>query len=239
MAWLKEHPLTMPDREACSHETFKLGPSRKCPSHGHKFAEKPQDVMPLPQKHHDETTLVERAQDGDASAFTEIVKRNQNHVAAICAGHVPYDRVEEVAQETFVRAYRSLHRFRGDSPIRNWLSVLAVRSCHDFWRKTYRNKEHPTSSLGSEDEEFLDRIADTGPTLEDEAEKRQAIRLLHRALDGLSATDRMVVTLTHLEERTVAEAAEMLDLSVANVKVRAFRARKKLQKLLSVLDPAA
>ncbi|WP_034642235.1 RNA polymerase sigma factor [Desulfovibrio inopinatus] len=193
----------------------------------------------MPPKQIDEATLVQSAQNGDAAAFTELVKSNQQHVAAVCAGHVPFDKVEEVAQEAFVRAYQSLNRFRGDAPFRNWLSVLAVRSCHDYWRKSYRNKEHPASTLGSDDEHFLERIADTGPTLEEEAEKRQAIRLLHYALDGLSPTDRMVVTLTHLEEYTVAETAKILDLSVANVKVRAFRARKKLRKLLAELDPAA
>ncbi len=72
----------------------------------------------------------------------------------------------------------------------------------------------------------------TGEAAEETASRREAEDLLRWALDKLSATDRMVVTLTHLEERPVAEAAELLGMSVPNVKVRAFRARKKLREIL-------
>jgi RNA polymerase sigma-70 factor (ECF subfamily) len=171
---------------------------------------------------------------GEVDAYAAIVTKYQGRVSGIVSGHAPRDRVGELTHEAFVRAYKSLGGYRGDSPLGHWLAKVAVRTCHDFWRAQYRIKERPESDLSDECRAFAEEAAAlaTGEAAEETASRREAEDLLHWALDKLSATDRMVVTLTHLEERPVAEAAEMLGLSVPNVKVRAFRARKKLRELL-------
>ena len=182
----------------------------------------------------EDARMLKAIQAGDVDAYAGLVNKYQGRVSGIVSGHAPRDRVGELTHEVFVRAYRSLPGYRGDSPFGHWLAKVAVRACHDFWRAQYRNKERPESDLSDECRAFAEEVAalSAGEAAEDAASRREAEELLHWALDQLSATDRMVVTLTHLEERPVAEAAELLGLSVPNVKVRAFRARKKLRVLL-------
>ena len=171
---------------------------------------------------------------GDVDAYAAIMTKYQGRVVGIVSGHAPRDRVNELTHEAFVRAYRSLEGYRGDSPLGHWLAKVAVRTCHDFWRAQYRVKERSESELSDECRAFAEEAAAlaTGEAAEETASRREAEDLLRWALDKLTPTDRMVVTLTHLEERPMAEAAEMLGISVPNVKVRAFRARKKLRALL-------
>lgn len=171
---------------------------------------------------------------GDVDAYARLITKYQGRVSGIVSGHAPRDRVGELTHEVFVRAYRSLTGYRGDSPFAHWLAKVAVRTCHDFWRAEYRRRERPESELSDECRAFAAEAAalETSEAAEETASRQEAKELLAWAMDRLSPTDRMVVTLTHLEERPVAEAAEMLGISVPNVKVRAFRARKKLRELL-------
>ncbi len=171
---------------------------------------------------------------GDVDAYARLVTKYQGRVSGIVSGHAPRDRVSELTHEAFVRAYRSLGGYRGDSPFGHWLAKVAVRTCHDFWRAEYRRRERYESELSEECRAFADEAAalDTSEAAEEAASRQEARELLAWAMDRLSPTDRMVVTLTHLEERSVAEAASLLGISVPNVKVRAFRARKKLRELL-------
>lgn len=171
---------------------------------------------------------------GDVNAYAGIITKYQGRVSGIVSGHAPRERVAELTHEVFVRAYRSLSGYRGDSPFGHWLAKVAVRTCHDFWRAEYRRRERPESELSDECRAFVEEAAalESSEAAEETASRREARELLAWAMDRLSPTDRMVVTLTHLEERPVAEAAEMLGISVPNVKVRAFRARKKLRALL-------
>jgi RNA polymerase sigma-70 factor (ECF subfamily) len=172
---------------------------------------------------------------GDVDAYARLIAKYQGRVSGIVSGHAPRDRVAELTHEAFVRAYRSLSGYRGESPFGHWLTKVAVRTCHDFWRAEYRRRERPESELSDECRAFAEEAAalETSEAAEETASRQEAKALLAWAMDRLSPTDRMVVTLTHLEERPVAEAAEMLGISVPNVKVRAFRARKKLRDLLA------
>lgn len=171
---------------------------------------------------------------GDVNAYAGIITKYQGRVSGIVSGHAPRERVAELTHEVFVRAYRSLDGYRGDSPLGHWLAKVSVRTCHDFWRAEYRRRERPESDLSEECRAFVEEAAalESSEAAEEAASRREARELLEWAMDKLSPTDRMVVTLTHLEERPVAEAAEMLGLSVPNVKVRAFRARRKLREWL-------
>jgi len=186
----------------------------------------------------DDEAVVRVVLDGDLQAFAILVDRRKAHVAAMIGRRVPVDRVDELCQETFVRASRALASFRNEKPFAAWLGGIATRVCCDFWRKEYASRETAFSvlaPLSCDAETWLDRVA--APAAHEafarETDAREARELVDRALDGLSAVDRMVVTLVHLEEWTVAEAADMLGMSVVNVKVRAFRARGKMRKALS------
>jgi RNA polymerase sigma-70 factor (ECF subfamily) len=179
-------------------------------------------------------TDVNRVLAGDANAFAGLLDRHQAHVLAIVKRHVPPDRVAETAQDVFVRAYRSLGGFRRGDRFRQWISAIAVRTCHDFWRRRYRRREVAVSQLSEAHRIWLEGVQansaeNAWETLGRQAEARE---VLDWALSQLSAGDRMVIELVHLEEHSVQEAARLLGWSTANVKVRAFRARKRMHRLI-------
>jgi len=185
--------------------------------------------------------IIEAVLGGDTEAFGLLVERHREHVFRIVGRRVPRQEVEAVAQDVFVRAFTSLPGFAGRSPFEWWLSRIAVLTCHDFWRRSYRSREAPMSSLGEEHREWLRKtLADESGSSSERSEERLVARdLVMRALDELSPPDRAVIELVHLEERPVAEAAALLGWSRVNVKVRAHRARRKLQGVIERLQAEA
>ncbi|MEE9556234.1 MAG: RNA polymerase sigma factor [Candidatus Adiutricales bacterium] len=181
--------------------------------------------------------VIESVLAGNVNEFEVLLEKYQAYVFTIVSRHVPYDQVEEVAHDTFIQAYKSLPTFAAQSPFRFWLSKIAVRSCYNFWRVQYKIKEVPSSSFSHDSRNWLDEVM-TEPSLESferEAERQEAKDLLDWALNKVSAADRMVIKLIHLEGLSMKEAADQLAWSVAKVKVRAHRARKKLHKLIEKL----
>jgi RNA polymerase sigma-70 factor (ECF subfamily) len=179
--------------------------------------------------------IVRRVIEGEINAFESLLLRHKDHVLEVVKKHVPYNEVEETAHDVFVRAYQSLSTFKGRSSFKQWLSAIAVRACYDFWRKRYRSRELPMSSLTEEHQEWLEKVLSnrSGQSFDDKASQREARELLDWALDRLSPGDRMVLELVYLEGLSGREAADLLGWSVANVKVRSLRARRKLRNLLA------
>ena len=181
--------------------------------------------------------IVRKVLDGDTESFSCLLNRYQSHVLKIVKKHIPRERIEETAQEAFVRVYQSLKNFRKAGSFKKWVAAITVRTCYDYWRQYYRRKEIPMSLLSVEQNERLERTLSLEAEEDREAlgRRREAKQLLDSALYHLSAEDRMVVELIHLEGFSVKEAAELLGWSSANIKVRAFRSRQKLQKILTNL----
>jgi len=178
--------------------------------------------------------IVRQVLDGDVNAFELLLNRYEGHVLRIVKKHVPYNQIEETAQDVFVRAYKSLSNFKPSGTFKQWLASIAIRTCYDCLRKHYRNREHPMSSLTERQQRWLEgAMSEQSSRAFQTADTRQDIRdVLDWALEQLSPEDRMVVELVYFEDRPVKEAAKLLGWSVANVKVRSFRSRKKLRKLL-------
>jgi len=179
--------------------------------------------------------IVRQVLGGNVNAFESVILRHRVLVLTIVKKHVPEDAVEETAQEAFVRAYQSLPTFKGTGAFSQWLSSIVVRTCYDYWRKAYRSREIPMSALNEKHAQWLEEVISQMPEeAPDEREPQMEARaILNWALGKLSAGDRMVLELVYLEGCSVKEAAELLGWSKANVKVRSFRARMKLEKLLS------
>lgn len=186
----------------------------------------------------DDQMVIHRVLNGEADAFELLLKKYRELVFMITAHHVPSDQVEEVAQDAFVRAYQSLRSYKGHGDFRHWLTVITTRTCHDFWRKRYRNKEVNISSISDEHQQWLDSTtAVTASAVNDDRDTKEDVKsMMDWALNQLNPSDRMVLELIYLEELSIKETAEMLDLSQTNVKVRAFRARQKMQKLIKEQD---
>ena len=177
--------------------------------------------------------------EGNVNAFELLMDRYQGYVAGIVIKKVPKDRTQEVAHEAFIRAYRSLETFRAKTPFKHWLASIAVRCCHDFWRQHYRRKETQIGSISEDGWEWIQtlRVDGSADASDGYARNPEALRVLRWAMESLSPEDRMVLTLVHMEGHTIAEAAELLHWSVPKVKIRAYRARKKLRKTLSDAIP--
>ena len=181
----------------------------------------------------DDLEIIRRVLHGEIDRFAELIARYQQHVAKITNRHVPSDRVKEVAHDVFVRAYTSLSSFSGKTPFEHWLSGIAVRTCYDFWRAR-RREEQPVSALATEHQAWMDHVlaAESDDQFHEQSRRHEAEELLQWALGHLSAENRLVLTLVHLDGYTVREAAGLLGWSVVNVKVRAHRARQMLRTLL-------
>ena len=178
--------------------------------------------------------IVRQVIGGEVHAFEHLLRRHEKRVLGIVKRHVPPGEVEETAQEVFVRAYRALPGFKERGAFSQWLSAITVRTCHDFWRKRYRSREVPMSTLSEGHRKWVKQVLSEHSAHESsEKEARAGAKeLLEQALSQLSAGDRMVLELVYLEGYSGREAASLLGWSVANVKVRSFRARKKMEKLL-------
>ena len=183
----------------------------------------------------DDSEIVHRVLKGEVNAYGHLIDRYKDHALKIIKRRVPTSEVEDVAQEVFVKAYQSLPHFDPDSQFQKWLSTIAVRTCYDYWRRFYRNREMSVSELSDKHRVWLETVISSESTTSAEtmAQQKETREVLNWALAQLSPEDRSVMELVYLEGMTGKEAAEMLGWSTANVKVRAFRTRKKLRKLLS------
>jgi len=179
--------------------------------------------------------IVRQVIDGEVNAFESLLVKYRDPVFHMVSKHIPHGQVEEVAHDVFVRAYQSLPSFKYRSSFKQWLFAIAIRSCYDFWRKAYRTRELPLSSLTENDQRWLEEaLADQSSQANyKENAQKEARELLNWALNRLSAKDRMVLELVYLDGCSHKETADLLGWSIAKVKVRSFRSRKKLRKLLT------
>jgi RNA polymerase sigma-70 factor (ECF subfamily) len=168
-----------------------------------------------PESEVEEARLVAAARDGDGDAFGELVRRHQQRVFRLAGRFFRRrEEVEDVAQETFVRAWEKLSTYRAKAPFEHWLTRICLNCCYGRFRKR-RGEEMPL--------EHDPARASADPTARVEAE---------RLLSRLASEDRFVLLLLHGEGWSISEIAERLGWSSANVKVRAHRARKRLRRVL-------
>ncbi|MBF0317066.1 MAG: RNA polymerase sigma factor [Nitrospirae bacterium] len=176
---------------------------------------------------------------GATDDFEIILRRYERYVFAIVIKHVPYETCQEVAHEAFIKIYYSLGSFKGKTPFKHFVATIAVRTCYDYWREHYRSMEAPMSSLTQEHNKWCDSIIaeESLEGFKRQQDTKEAREVLQWALSAMSAEERMVLTLTHLEGLSVKETAQLLGWSAINVKVRAYRARTKLKKqILKLID---
>jgi len=179
-----------------------------------------------------ETELIAAVLKGDAASFEPLVQKYSPRVFATARRYARREsEVEDIAQEVWLKAFSKLASFRGDAPIEHWLMRMTVRTCYDFLRGHQRNRESSFSELSEPETDWLERfVADPGSAAED---ADAAKLLVARVLEKLSPPARLVITLLEIEDRPVKEIAELTGWSVALVKVRAFRARGEMRKILA------
>jgi RNA polymerase sigma-70 factor, ECF subfamily len=183
----------------------------------------------------DDAETVRQVIAGDVNAFERLLEKYQNLVLRIVRKHAPQAQVKDLTQETFVRTYQSLPTFEGGRNFQHWVSTIAVRTCYDFWRKHGKSREVPLDFLDDGHKAWLEAALfdKSSQAFHEAGREREAGEILDWALGKLSAEDRMILELVYLEGYSVKESARLLGWSIANVKVRSFRSRRKLHKLLS------
>lgn len=179
--------------------------------------------------------LVSQTLKGDPKAFEQLIRRYQALVFRIVYHYLGRrNEVEDVAQEVFLKVYRSLGQYDTSRPFKAWLSRIAVNSCFDELRKSKIRSERLFSELAEEEqaglEDWYGRYRGADGLTESEAE--QMWRLLHRQLEQLPEKDRMVFVLRELEGLDYAEIAESMQTSELAIRVRLSRTRKQLIEAL-------
>ena len=178
--------------------------------------------------------LIAAVRGGDIASFETLVARYQPRVFATARRYARReDEVEDIGQEIFIKAYQRLDSFRGEAPFDHWLMRLAVRTCYDFLRGHQRNREQFFSDLTEPEQDWLDHFVAQPESADLHAEA--ARQLIDRILEQLSPAARLVITLLEIEELSVKEIAARTGWSVSLVKVRAFRARAEMRKILGRL----
>ena len=179
-----------------------------------------------------EAQLIAAVLGGDSASFEPLVVKYSPRVFATARRYARRDsEVEDIVQEVWLKAFDKLKSFRGEAPFEHWLMRMTVRTCYDFLRGHQRNRESSFSEISEPEEDWLDRfVSDPGTAAEDADAAKQ---LVNRLLEKLSPEGRLVIQLLEIEDRTVKEIADLTGWSVPLVKVRAFRARGEMRKILA------
>ena len=179
-----------------------------------------------------EAELIAAVLQGHAASFEPLVEKYSPRVFATARRYARRENeVEDIAQEVWLKAFEKLGSFRGEAPFEHWLMRLTVRTCYDFLRRHQRNRESAFTDLTGPEADWLERFVAQPETATETAD---AARLLvRRVLERLSPAARLIITLLEIEDRPVREIARLTGWSVPLVKVRAFRARAEMRKLLT------
>ncbi len=164
---------------------------------------------------------------GDSNVFAVLVDRYKDLVFTLCLRMLKNrEEAEEVAQDTFVKVYRSLDKFKGDSKFSTWIYKVAYHSCLD---RLKRNKKEYLNVAIDEFTEHQVKTIDNALESLIEEERKQAIQ---DCLQLLPAEDGFLLTLYYFEEQSLEEISKIVNLTPNNVKVKLFRSRKKLASIL-------
>src|SRR5467141_3765215 len=173
--------------------------------------------------------LVRRAQREDKEAFEELVRRHQHRVFAVAGGILRRrEDVEDIAQHVFVKAYFSLKRFDQRAAFSTWLYKITVNECWDLLRKKKVRPLLYESDLSEEQAQQFGAAERVATDAQDISDKLEAQQRVERLLEGLDERDRMMLILKEVEGFAIEEIAEILDLNANTVKVRLFRARRRI-----------
>lgn len=179
--------------------------------------------------------LVERVQQGDKKAFNLLVSRYQHKVAGLLTRYVPRNDIPDVAQESFLKAYRSLDSFRGDSAFYTWLYRIAVNTAKNYLAA--QGRRPPNEDILAEDAESYEvgtnlRDVETPESMMLTAELK---RIVFETIEGLQEELKTAITLREMEGMSYDEIAEIMACPVGTVRSRIFRAREIIESKIAPL----
>ncbi len=181
----------------------------------------------------EEAEIIKRVLSGEAEAFEPLVEANQTLVYNLALKMLanPEDAYD-MAQEAFLKAFRSLSGFKMQSSFSSWLYRITANICLDFLRKNKRRLETPLTVSDGDDEERELELPDYRYNPETELERKELRTALDKAVAALSAEQRSVFLLREINGLSYTEISSCLELDIGTVKSRLFRARSNLAKLI-------
>ena len=212
------------------------------PDFTREMAQKEGAESPAREADHD-SILVRRSTEGDESAFVEIIDRYHGRVFSVANRFLRNAAdAEEIAQDTFIRAYRGLASFRGDSSLSTWLYRIALNLTHNRYWYFFRRRRHDSLSLdrpmGPDSNTTLgDCIATENQGPEDEAVTSEFSDLIARCIETLDAPHREILVMRAILDLPYEEIARTLSLEIGTVKSRLGRARENLRQAIIQAAP--
>lgn len=180
--------------------------------------------------------LVEKVQAGDKNAFNLLVTRYQNKVAHLVSRYVKHSGdVADVTQEAFIKAYRALPNFRGDSAFYTWLYRIAVNSAKNYL--VAQGRKPPASDVDAQEADFYEG----SDALKEQATPEASLmsdeisQVLYATVEKLPEDLRMAITLREIEGLSYEDIATVMDCPVGTVRSRIFRAREAIDKVIQPL----
>lgn len=178
---------------------------------------------------------LERVRRRDQAAARELVEHLHPLVIRIVRAHLPRRvQEEDLSQEVFLKMFTRIEQYKGSVPFTHWVSRIAVTTCIDQLRAQKRRPEFRWADLSENEAGVLDSVLTSERDIAPD-DALAARELVHKLLDQLKPEDRLVIQLLDLEQKSVAEVSQLTGWNQALVKVRAFRARRKLKKFFEDL----
>jgi len=173
--------------------------------------------------HNDDGYYIEKILKGDTNSFGVLVERYQNMVFALAIKILKNrEESEEVSQDTFIKAYKSLKSFNGESKFSTWIYRIAYNTCLDRIKKNSKfSNSIEIDNIPSKDIQLTDTIFEG-------IERKERSEIVQRCMSKLPEDERVILHFFYFEELSLKEIMEILSLTEGNVKVKLFRARKKL-----------
>jgi len=190
-----------------------------------------------PENPIDELALVERAKRQDSAAAEELVRRYHEKAYALayrtCQGDA--EEAKDLTQEAFLRAFRSIHQFKGRSSFYTWLYRIVVNTCLDGLRRQKRQRSFFSTLKSEEAGAMVSEKADQGSAANpDSSLSGSELKLqVQKAMDGLSSPQRVVFELKVFEEMSIPEIARLTHSAEGTVKSHLFRATQHIRKALN------
>lgn len=189
---------------------------------------------------HTDQALVERVQKGDKRAFDLLVRKYQHKVVGVISRYISdWSECQDVAQETFIRAYRAIAAFRGDSQFYTWIYKIATNTAKNYL--VSQGRRPPTDDIAVDDAVLLDggaRLKD-GATPERELMRQEIEQTVFGAVEQLPEDLKTALTLREVDGLSYEEIAETMNCPIGTVRSRIFRARDAIdQKLRPLLEDA-
>ena len=178
-----------------------------------------------------DSKLIRGLRNGEPEAYRKLYNEYVQKIGRIAKSYIGVDDVEDVIQEVFMKVYKNIRKFRGDSALSTWIYRIAVNVCKDMLLKKRKKREILTSFGLEEDEKAMpEPVEEMQPT--DELLREVSAEEIRRAIESLSEEDRLLITLREIEEMSYSDMANVVGKPVGTIKSRLHYARERLKGAL-------